>query len=45
VAVQVSDTGPGIPGELQKALFMRPVFMSGARTDGASARAAAGWGW
>ncbi|SEK49121.1 HAMP domain-containing protein [Variovorax sp. YR750] len=36
VAVQVSDTGPGIPGELQKALFMRPVFMSGSRTDSAS---------
>ncbi|WP_410010742.1 ATP-binding protein [Variovorax sp. PAMC26660] len=36
VAVQVSDTGPGIPGELQKGLFMRPVFMSGARADGSS---------
>jgi signal transduction histidine kinase len=36
VTVQVSDTGPGIPGELQKALFMRPVFMSGSRTDSAS---------
>jgi signal transduction histidine kinase len=36
VAVQVSDTGPGIPGDLQKALFMRPVFMSGSRTDSAS---------
>jgi signal transduction histidine kinase len=36
VAVQVSDTGPGIPGELQKGLFMRPVFMSGARSDGSS---------
>jgi signal transduction histidine kinase len=34
VAVQVSDTGPGIPGELQKGLFVRPVFMSGARSDG-----------
>lgn len=33
VAVQVSDTGAGIPGELQKSLFMRPVFMSGSRTD------------
>jgi hypothetical protein len=32
VTVQVSDTGPGIPGELQKALFMRPVFI-GSRTD------------
>ena len=36
VTVQVSDTGPGIPGELQKSLFMRPVFMSGSRTDSAS---------
>ncbi|MOA18832.1 Alginate biosynthesis sensor protein KinB [compost metagenome] len=36
VAVQVSDTGAGIPGELQKSLFMRPVFMSGSRTDSAS---------
>ncbi|MGJ7536809.1 MULTISPECIES: HAMP domain-containing sensor histidine kinase [unclassified Variovorax] len=36
VTVQVSDTGPGIPGELQPALFMRPVFMSGSRTDSAS---------
>lgn len=34
VAVEVSDTGPGIPGELQKGLFVRPVFMSGARSDG-----------
>jgi len=34
VAVQVSDTGPGIPGELQKGLFVRPVFLSGARSDG-----------
>ncbi|MCR6476270.1 HAMP domain-containing histidine kinase [Variovorax sp. ZS18.2.2] len=34
VAVQVSDTGAGIPGELQKGLFVRPVFMSGARSDG-----------
>ncbi len=34
VAVQVSDTGPGIPGELQKGLFLRPVFLSGARSDG-----------
>nr|WP_205763772.1 HAMP domain-containing sensor histidine kinase [Acidovorax sp. SRB_24] len=33
VTVQVSDTGAGIPGELQKSLFMRPVFMSGSRTD------------
>jgi signal transduction histidine kinase len=44
VAVQVSDTGPGIPGELQKALFMRPVFMSGARTDGASSASSGGLG-
>lgn len=36
VAVQVSDTGGGIPGALQKSLFMRPVFMSGSRTDSAS---------
>jgi len=34
VTVQVSDTGPGIPGELQKAIFTRPVFMSGSRADG-----------
>ena len=33
VTVQVSDTGAGIPGELQKSLFMRPVFMSGSRTN------------
>ncbi|KAI1691755.1 histidine kinase-, DNA gyrase b-, and HSP90-like ATPase domain-containing protein [Ditylenchus destructor] len=30
----VSDTGPGIPGELQKAIFTRPVFMSGSRSEG-----------
>ena len=34
VTVQVSDTGPGIPGELQKAIFTRPVFMSGSRSEG-----------
>jgi signal transduction histidine kinase len=33
VAVQVSDTGSGISGELQKSLFLRPVFMSGSRTE------------
>ena len=33
VSVQVSDTGGGIPSELQKSLFMRPVFMSGSRTE------------
>lgn len=36
VAVQVSDTGGGIPGSLRKSLFMRPVCMSGSRTDSAS---------
>ena len=36
VAVQVSDTGAGIPGEMKKSLFMRPVFMSDSRTDGSS---------
>ena len=33
VSVQVSDTGGGIPSELQKSLFIRPVFMSGSRTE------------
>ena len=33
VSVQVSDTGGGIPSELQKSLFMRPAFMSGSRTE------------
>ena len=33
VVVQISDTGGGIPGELQKSLFTRPVFMSGSRTE------------
>lgn len=31
VAVQISDTGPGIAGELQNGLFVRPAFMSGTR--------------
>lgn len=31
VAVQVSDTGPGIPSALQAALFVRPMFSQGAR--------------
>lgn len=35
VAVQVSDTGAGIPAQLQPSLFMRPVFMSGSRSDSA----------
>ncbi|RYY67890.1 MAG: ATP-binding protein, partial [Comamonadaceae bacterium] len=34
VQVQISDTGPGIPNELQKGLFTRPAFMSGGRADG-----------
>jgi signal transduction histidine kinase len=33
VAVQVSDTGPGIPSEMQKGLFVRPAFMAGARGE------------
>jgi len=28
VAVEVSDTGPGIPGELHQSLFTRPLFSS-----------------
>lgn len=31
VEVQVSDTGPGIPLELQKGLFVRPAFHGGMR--------------
>ena len=34
VRVEVSDTGPGIPGEQRQALFTRPVFSS--RPDGSS---------
>lgn len=35
VRVEVSDTGPGIPGELRNKLFMRPVFTSaGGRAGG-----------
>ncbi|ABE42504.1 sensor histidine kinase [Polaromonas sp. JS666] len=35
VCVEVSDTGPGIPGELQKSLFTRPAFSSaGGRSGG-----------
>jgi signal transduction histidine kinase len=34
VAVRVSDTGAGIPAQLQPSLFMRPVFMSGSRVHG-----------
>ena len=34
VAVQVSDTGPGIPGELQKGLFTRPAFADGGARGG-----------
>ncbi|MDZ4355947.1 MAG: HAMP domain-containing sensor histidine kinase, partial [Variovorax sp.] len=34
VAVQVSDTGPGIPGELQKGLFTRPAFAGGGTRGG-----------
>ncbi|MEG0052725.1 MAG: HAMP domain-containing sensor histidine kinase [Comamonas sp.] len=33
VAVQVSDTGAGIPAELQQSLFIRPAFMSGASSE------------
>lgn len=35
VRVEVSDTGPGIPGELRKGLFVRPMFSSaGGRAGG-----------
>ncbi|MFC5521303.1 sensor histidine kinase [Polaromonas jejuensis] len=35
VRVEVSDTGPGIPGALHQGLFMRPVFSSaGGRAGG-----------
>ena len=34
VTVQISDSGPGIPPELQKSLFVRPVFSSGSRSGG-----------
>ncbi|MEO6623622.1 MAG: HAMP domain-containing sensor histidine kinase [Burkholderiaceae bacterium] len=35
VRVEVSDTGPGIPGELHTGLFMRPVYSSvGGRAGG-----------
>jgi signal transduction histidine kinase len=35
VRVEISDTGPGIPGALRKALFVRPVFSSaGGRAGG-----------
>lgn len=33
VTVQVSDTGAGIPVELQPSLFMRPTFMSGSSSE------------
>jgi signal transduction histidine kinase len=35
VVVQVSDTGPGIPGALRKGLFTRPSFPGGERSDAA----------
>ena len=35
VGVEISDTGPGIPGELRNKLFVRPVFSSnGGRAGG-----------
>jgi signal transduction histidine kinase len=34
VDVQVSDTGPGIPENLQRNLFVRPSFQSGDRDSG-----------
>ena len=35
VRVEVSDTGPGIPGELRQGLFVRPMFSSaGGRAGG-----------
>ncbi|VTU14419.1 Adaptive-response sensory-kinase SasA [Variovorax sp. SRS16] len=34
VGVEISDTGPGIPGELRTGLFTRPVFSSTAERSG-----------
>lgn len=35
VCVEISDTGPGIPGDVQKTLFTRPAFTSaGGRSGG-----------
>ena len=34
IEVEVSDTGPGIPGELRGGLFTRPVFSTGGRSGG-----------
>ena len=34
VEVEVSDTGPGIPGELRGGLFTRPVYSTGGRSGG-----------
>ncbi len=36
VSVQISDTGPGIPSELQNGLFKRPIVLTGARSDSTS---------
>jgi signal transduction histidine kinase len=36
VTVQVSDTGPGIPRELQPGLFKRPAFTGSVRSDGSA---------
>jgi signal transduction histidine kinase len=34
VAVEISDTGPGIPGELRQSLFTRPLFSSSTGRSG-----------
>ncbi len=34
VRVEISDTGPGIPGALRSTLFTRPLFSTGGRSGG-----------